>query len=365
MGDRIAGCFGGGSLAQMTGRQRILTALKGERPDRVARALGFGRVDLRRLMPREHYRDDLVDVQFVSFGEPEADAELRRLVRAYPVDTRLGTPAQAANYRAWRYHPETPLRRNPLARARSLQELAAFPFPEPGPVDDTALRAQVAGIHAQGLAAGGGLPHLGGELFEPAWRLRGLENFLLDMIERPAWAHLLLDRLEALARPKAEALARAGVDVLTLGDDVGMPRGMIFGPERWREFFRPRIAAIIAAVRAISPGTRVLYHSDGDISPIIGDLLDIGVDAINPVQPEHMNAAAVRRRYPRMVLWGTVGHQSAMSRGTPDEIRAEVRLRLRDLGTSGIVLAPAYDLWPEVPWANLQAFLAATEEYGR
>lgn len=349
----------------MTGRERILTALDGGRPDRVARALGFGRVDLRKLVPPEEYRDDLIDVQFVSFGEPEADAELRRLVREFPADTRLGTPEQAANYRAWRYHPEEPPRRNPLARAQSLRELEEFQFPEPAAIVDGELTAQVAEIHGQGLAAGGSLPHLGGELFEPAWRLRGLENFLLDMVERPAWAHLLLDRLEALARAKAEALARAGVDVLTLGDDVGMPRGMIFGPERWREFFRPRMAAIIAAARAIRPEVRVLYHSDGFIAPIVSDLAAIGVNAINPVQPEHMNAAAIRRHCPGMALWGTVGHQSTIARATPEEIRAEVRLRLSELGTAGLVIAPAYDLWPEAPWANLKAFIEATEEYGR
>ncbi|MGI5818035.1 MAG: uroporphyrinogen decarboxylase family protein [Armatimonadota bacterium] len=350
----------------MTGRERILTALDGGRPDRVARALGFGHVDLRKLAPPEEYRDDLVDVQFVSFGEPEADAKLRQIVREFPADTRLGTPGQAANYRAWRYHPETVRRRNPLARARSLRELAEFPFPEPAPVDHSELSAQVAEIHRRGLAAGGSLPHLGGELFEPAWRLRGLENFLLDMVERPAWAHLLLDRLQALACAKARALARAGVDVLALGDDVGMPGAMIFGPELWRAFFRPRMSAIIAAARDKAPNLRVLYHSDGWYAPIVGDLMEIGVNAINPIQPEHMDAATLRRRHGTgLALWGTVGHQNTLAHATPDEIRDEVRRRLADLGTEGLVIAPAYDIWPDVPWANLRAFIEATEEHGR
>lgn len=350
----------------MTGRERVLAALRGGRPDRVARALGFGRVDLRRLAPPGEYRDDLVDVQFVSFGEPEADARLRQMVREFPADTRLGTPEQAANYRAWRYHPEKVRRRNPLACACSLRELEEFPFPEPEVVDHRELSAQVAEIHATGLAAGGGLPHLGGELFEPAWRLRGLENLLLDMLQRPAWAHLLFDRLQALAAAKAEALARAGVDVLSLGDDVGMPRGMILGPSLWREFLRPRMAAIIAAARKHAPDLRVLYHSDGYIAPIIGDLIEIGVDAINPVQPEHMDAAAIRRRHGTAIaLWGTVGHQSTLAHATPDEIRAEVRHRLSELGTRALVISPAYDIWPEVPWASLRAFIEATEEHGR
>jgi len=346
----------------MTGRERILTALDGGTPDRPARALGFSRVRLREIAPPDEYREDLVDVQFVSFGEPEADAKLRALVRKYPYDTRLGTPEQAANYHTWRYHPETVRQRNPLAAAQSLRELEEFAFPEPAPVAHEELATQVAEIHALGLAAGGSLPHLGGELFEPAWRLRGLENLLLDMLERPEWADLLLDRLQALACAKAEALARAGADVLSLGDDVGMPGGMLFGPELWREFFRPRMAAIIASARAHAPDMRVLYHSDGWIAPIIGDLIDIGVNAINPVQPEHMDAAAIRRRHgTRITLWGTVGHQNTLAHATPDEIRAEVRRRLSELGSEALVIAPAYDIWPDVPWANLRAFIEATE----
>lgn len=99
-----------------------------------------------------------------------------------------------------------------------------FPFPDvSAPYRVEALARQVQALHARGLAAGGNLPHLGGELFEAAWRLRGLENFLIDLHERPTWAYFLLDRLADLARRNAETLARAGVDVLALDDDVGMP----------------------------------------------------------------------------------------------------------------------------------------------
>jgi len=354
----------------MTGRERILTALDGGTPDRVPRALGFGRVDIARLAPPNEYHDGLVDVQFVQFGEAPAVEELRRFIRQFGYDTRLGTvgtPEQVANYARWGYHPEDARRRNPLARARSLDDLREFPFPDADVEHDIeALAAQVHEIQAPGLAAGGTLPHLGGELFEPAWRLRGLENLLLDLIERPDWAHFLLDRLTGLARAKAEALARAGVDVLSLGDDVGMPRSMILGPEHWREFLGPRMASIIAAGRAIKPDVRVVYHSDGWYEPIVGDLIDIGVNAINPVQPEHMDAAHIRRRFgTRIAFWGTVGHQTTFAHGTPEDIRREVRERITTLGRAGLVLCPAYDVpWPEVPWANIAAFLEAAQVYG-
>ena len=87
------------------------------------------------------------------------------------------------------------------------------------------LTRQVDDLHRLGLAAGGNPPHLGGELFEAAWRLRGLESFLIDLVERKEMAHFLLDRLAELARDNAATLAGAGVDVLALDDDIGMRAG--------------------------------------------------------------------------------------------------------------------------------------------
>jgi uroporphyrinogen decarboxylase len=255
-----------------------------------------------------------------------------------------------------------------LARARSLGDLRAFPFPDlSAPYVASGLAQQVEALHAGGLAAGGNLPHLGGELFEAAWRLRGLESFLIDLVERPHWAHFLLDRLGALARRNAQTLARAGIDVLALDDDVGMPGRMMISPRMWREFFRPRLTEIIRAARAIRPDMRVLYHSDGHIEPILGDLVEIGVNAINPVQPEHMDALRIRRRFgPRLALWGTIGRHTTFSFASPDEIRDEVRRRILALGRAGLILCPAYDVdEPDVPWENVAAFLKAAADFGR
>ncbi len=351
----------------MNTRERLLTALDGGEPDRVPCALGFYHVDLDQLAPPGWTWDGLLDVQFVRFPPSPEEQELRRLARPYRGDTRLGTAAQVTTYARWSYRPEMPEQRNPLARARSLDDLRAFPFPDvAAPYHARGLACQVEQLHERGMAAAGNLPHLGGELFEAAWRLRGLENFLLDLVERPEWAHYLLDRLADLARRNAEALARAGVDVLALDDDVGMPRTMMIGPHHWREFFKPRLARIIGAARAIKPDLRVLFHSDGYFEPIVGDLVEIGVDAINPLQPEHMDAARIRRQFgPRLALWGTVGRQTTFSFSTPGEIRREVRRRVETLGRAGLVLCPAYDIdEPDIPWANVAAFLEAVRDYG-
>ncbi|MGD8819686.1 MAG: uroporphyrinogen decarboxylase family protein [Anaerolineae bacterium] len=351
----------------MNARERVLAALDGGAPDRIPCALGFYHVDLYSLIPRGADQGRVLDVQFVRFTPSPEEETLRRLARPYGPDTRLGTPYQMATYQQWAYRPEAPDRRNPLAKARSLDDLRTFPFPDLSqPYHLDGLTGQVEELHERGLAAGGNLPHLGGELFEAAWRLRGLENFLLDLIERPAWAHFLLDRLADLACRNAQALARAGVDVLALDDDIGMPRTMFISPAMWRTFFKPRLARIIQTARAIAPDLPILFHSDGYFEPIVGDLVEIGVNAINPLQPEHMDAVAIRRRYgPTLVLWGTVGRQTTFSSVTPQEIRQEVKQRIDTLGRAGLVLCPAYDIdEPDIPWANVAAFFEAVALYG-
>jgi uroporphyrinogen decarboxylase len=346
----------------MDGRERILAALDGRAPDRVPRALSFYELDGSTLAPPGAWRDDFVDVAFVAFPVSPEEADLRRRAMPYEGDTRLGTKAQAARYASWGYHPEAAENGNPLERARTLAELERFPFPDvSAPYAVDGLARQVADLHERGLAAGGNTPHLGGELFEAAWRLRGLERFLLDLLTRKEMAHFLLDRLADLARRNATTLAQAGVDVLSLDDDVGMPGTMMISPATWREFFRPRLAAIIEAARSVRPDLRVLYHSDGHIEPILDDLVELGVNGINPLQPEHMDAVRIRRRYgPRLALWGTVGRQTTFAFASPDEIRREVRERIDTLGPAGLVLSPAYDVdEPDVPWANVAAFLEA------
>ena len=351
----------------MTGRDRILAALDGRVPDRIPLALAFFEVDGAALAPPGAWRADLVDVAFVAFPVSPEEEALRRVAQPFDGNTRIGTAAQAARYASWDYRPEQAPNGNPLEAAQTLADLERFPFPRfDGPYVAVGLDAQVVRIHAQGLAAGGNTPHLGGELFEAAWRLRGLETFLIDLLERKEMAHYLLDRLAELARRNAATLASAGVDVLALDDDVGMPGKMMISPSTWREFLRDRLAGIIAAARAVRPEIRVIYHSDGHIEPILDDLVELGIAAVNPLQPEHMDALRIRRRYgPRLALWGTVGRQTTFAFGTPDDIRLEVRTRVETLGRAGLVLCPAYDVdEPDVPWANVAAFLEAGRTWG-
>jgi uroporphyrinogen decarboxylase len=351
----------------MDGRRRILVAMRGDEPDRIPCALSFYHVSMEDIAPLGAPELEHVDVQFIRFPISPEERELSKRTRIFPADTRLGSASQIATYHRWRYAPENPGRRNPLAKATTLKELQDFPFPQLNRIyDPLEVQVQIQHIHADGRAAGGNLPHLGGELFEAAWRLRGLENFLLDLIRRPEMAHFLLDRLTDLACRNAAALGRSGVDLLSLDDDIGMPGTMIISPDLWRQFFKPRFKSIIQAARQENPELLVLFHSDGFFTPIIPDLIEIGVQAINPLQPDHMDAGAIRAAFgSKLVLWGTVGHHTTFSMGNPESIRAEVAERIRSLGREGLILCPAYDIdEPDVPWKNVAAFLTAVRDFG-
>jgi uroporphyrinogen decarboxylase len=352
----------------MEPRERVWAALAGQEPDKVPKALSFYRVGLAAIAPPGCTEQDLgLEIRFVEFEPSRAERRFHRYIQQFSMDTRIGSPSQLRTYSEWGYRPDEEAQRNPLAKAKTVADLDDYPWPDTTAVYRyRGLKRKVEKWQGEGYAVAGGPPHLGGELFETAWRLRGLENFLLDLIRNKELAHSLLDRIANLCQHNAVVLAEAGVDILVLDDDVGMPTTMIISPAMWREFLGPRLAEIIRAARAVKPDLWALYHSDGYFEPIIADLIEMGVDAINPVQPDVMDPLEIKKRYGnRVALWGTVGAQTTFAFATPEEIRREVRLRVETLGRAGLILCPAYDIdEPDIPWENIQAFLEAAEEYG-
>ena len=133
--------------------------------------------------------------------------------------------------------------------------------------------------------------------------------------------------------------------------------------ELWRKWLKPRLKRGIDSAKSINPDVLCYYHSDGDISDIIEDLIEIGVDILNPIQPECMDPVAVKERYgSRVNLWGTIGTQTTMPFGTPKEVRREVRRMIEDAGRDGgLVIAPTHVLEPEVPFENIEAYVEAVK----
>jgi uroporphyrinogen decarboxylase len=256
---------------------------------------------------------------------------------------------------------------HPLQRISTVEELKAYPFPDVTTEHRYSNMAdEVADWHRRGYAVQAEIPHPSGTLFECAWLLRGLESLLIDFMINPELVTALLDHLTGSGIESATRLAQSGIDILLTGDDVGMQQGMMMSPQLWRKWLKPRLAEVIAAAKKVNPDLLVFYHSDGNIKPIIPELIEIGVDILNPVQPECMDPAEIKREYGNdLAFWGTIGTQTTMPFGTPEEVRATVKERIKTVGQhGGLLLAPTHVIEPDVPWENVVAFFEAVEEYG-
>ncbi|HHW00206.1 MAG TPA: hypothetical protein GXX36_11695 [Clostridiaceae bacterium] len=204
-------------------------------------------------------------------------------------------------------------------------------------------------------------------IFETAWYLRGMDNFLIDMATGSECAIYLLDQITDRRCTTAGMFARAGCDVLRLGDDVSTQLDMMMHPDTWREYIKPRLAKVICAARSENPGIMIFYHGDGNLQKIIPDLIEIGVDILNPVQPECMNPVEIKKLYgDKLSFWGTVGTQTTMPFGSPDEVRDVCIKMINEVGNGGgLLLAPTHVLEPDVPWENIQAFIDTVREHNK
>ena len=252
--------------------------------------------------------------------------------------------------------------RSPMRRMTELEELEAYPFPDFEHADASHQRAQADAIKSRGLAAAAGMQMT---IWETSWYLRGMEELMMDMMGEDEKAEFLLDRVTGLAELRAQAYARAGVDILYLGDDIGMQRSPMMSVELYRCFLKPRLARVIAAARRIHPDILIFYHSCGYVTPFVDDLIDAGVDVLNPIQSESMSFAEIHRQYgDRLSFHGTIGTQSVMPFGTPAQVKRAVWDNLDIAGENGgLYVAPTHILEPEVPWENVIAYVEACREY--
>jgi uroporphyrinogen decarboxylase len=201
-------------------------------------------------------------------------------------------------------------------------------------------------------------------IFETAWGLRGYERMLMDFLEDPDRAEAILDIPFRYHLRVAEELAQRGVDMIWTGDDVGMQNGMLIAPATWRRFLKPRMAELYARIRAINPSIKIAYHSDGCILPIIPDLIEIGLDVLNPVQPRSMDPALLKREYGRdLCFWGSIDEQHTLPFGTAEDVRQEVRDRLATIGQGGgLVIGPTHHVQLDTPLENIHALVEAVRD---
>lgn len=251
---------------------------------------------------------------------------------------------------------------HPMARFTTPEEVFKFPLP------DVLADYRWEGIaeEVQSLKEKGIAPFFFAvQIFEPAWYLRGLDNLLSDMMVDEDMAKACIDRMTDVQTIIAKKAAECGFDGIVFGDDVGTQRSMMMSVPLWRRWLRPTMEKAISAAKTIKPDVLAYYHSDGVIYDIIPDLIEIGVDILNPVQPECMDPALIKKMFgDRLSFWGTLGTQTTMPFGSAQDVREVVRHMIRDVGyDGGLVLAPTHLLEPEVPWENIEAFIEAVKEY--
>lgn len=196
-------------------------------------------------------------------------------------------------------------------------------------------------------------------IFEAAWALRGLEQIMIDMMVDPDLADHLLDIPYQYHLTAAKKLVEMGVDMVWTGDDFGSQYEMLISPKMWRKYFKWRMANLIGELKAINPDVKVAYHSDGDIRRIIPELIEIGLDVLNPIQPSSMNPAEIKSLFgDRLCFWGTIDEQHTLPFGSPEDIQYEVIERLETIGRQGgLILAPTHHVQLDTPLDNFWAMV--------
>jgi uroporphyrinogen decarboxylase len=196
-------------------------------------------------------------------------------------------------------------------------------------------------------------------MFEAAWGLRGYERMLSDFALNPELAEQLLDIPYHYHLAAAKKLTQMGVDMIWIGDDVGAQNAMLISPKMWRRFLKPRMAHFIAELKSINPQLKVAYHSDGQIYPIIPDLIEIGLDVLNPIQPASMDPVRLKKEYgDQLCFWGSIDEQQTLPFGSAVDVRSEVLARLKTLGKNGgLILGPTHHVQLDTPMENFWALV--------
>lgn len=195
-----------------------------------------------------------------------------------------------------------------------------------------------------------------GDLFERAQMMRGMEECLTDFYLNPGFLHELFDALADLIVKTICAARSLDAPAVFLSDDYGTQNGLFISRALWMEFIRPRLRRIVET--AHNCGKAFFLHSDGNIEELIPDLIELGVDAIHPVQSETMDFGLLKRKYGKDIcFYGGVGTQQTLRFGRPEDVRREVAGLKRRLDGTGFILAPTLQLMEDIPVDNVLALI--------
>jgi uroporphyrinogen decarboxylase len=382
--------------AALTSRERLLTALDHRLPDRVPIDLGGNQTGIHRaayenLIARLGLREGVEIMDLAQQLARPSEAVLERL----GVDTRYVAAGAPESFKGavvrrerggrmwedfedefgvvWSRPDDAPnyfdITHSPLA-GLTLAQIKDYPFPRG---DDP---SRFAGLRERALTLRRETPYavvsgISGVVYEICWYMRGLENLFLDMIEQPEILETLLDRTLSYWLDWFRGfLDEAGdaVDVIMIGDDLTGQDGPLFQPRVYRSIIKPRQKRLVSYLKSRTRA-KIWYHSCGSILPYIPDLIDNGIDALNPVQitARGMDPEGLKARFGgRLTFWGGAANtQKTLPRGTPTEVREEVRKNLAAfMPGGGYVFANVHNIQADVPPDNVLALFDAAREFG-
>jgi uroporphyrinogen decarboxylase len=381
----------------MNSRERILTALRHQEPDRVPLDLGSVQVTG---IHRDAYRnlraalglpaEEMVFTdQIQQLARPAED-----LLTHFGVDTRGLFPLNSHNWNVverkaggdWEYHDEWGIthRRErpdglyysiahvPLDKADlTAADIENHAWPDMGdPQRIAGLREQAETFRAAGYAVVIKDPFAG--IFEMAQRIVGMTEILMLMATDPDLAGVLFDKLLELKIVFWEmALPVLGdmVDVVTYADDYGTQQSQLISPRMFRAQLKPRIATLFARIKTLAPHVKQFFHSCGNVRPLIPDYIEIGTDILNPVhiRAQGMDPVALKADFGEaLVFWGGgVDTQDVLPHATPDQVKDDVRRNIEALAPGGgFVFNTVHNIQADVPPENIIAMIEALAEYG-
>jgi uroporphyrinogen decarboxylase len=254
----------------------------------------------------------------------------------------------------------------PFSGSTTVEEVRRFPYPDPkaeGRYVDA--RRDIARFKDEYFIVG----DLELTLFEMAWHMTGMEKFMVDMSAGEEYIGALLDKVLEYSVGVGRELVALGVDGVWTGDDFGAQNGMLISPRTWRRIFKPRMAELWQEIKRANPDVMIMYHSDGAVAPILDDLIEIGLQVFNPVQPNvpgHDPEELKTRFGDRLSFWGAIDQQQLLPFGAPEEIEAEVKAKISVLGRGGgYMCSPAHIVQADTSAANVEAMIAAIHKHGQ
>ena len=208
--------------------------------------------------------------------------------------------------------------------------------------------------------------------FERAFAMQGMDRFLMNMAIRPEFASALLGKIASVCKGiMGSFLREVGefIDIIKIGDDLGTQESLLISPKMYREMLKPIHADFIRFIKSHTDA-KVLFHTDGDVFPLIDDFVEIGIDILNPIQTSAGKMADLKRlkqQYgEKLVFCGGIDTSHILPGGTPEEVRQEVK-RVIDIMApgGGYLVSSVHTIMNDVPPENILAMVDAVEEFGR